>query len=109
MKWTEKIIKLTVERNIIFGLVDSEKFAWLVENINEFPGFSLRLPWIQLSLSADRLSGRTGSQGKVGGNFKSLESMIYLKLCHLTGIFNMRKQLRIENVFIYSVISSQFC
>ena len=33
----EKIIKLTVERNIIFGLADSEKFAWFVENINEFP------------------------------------------------------------------------
>ena len=58
----EKIIKLTVERNIIFGLADSEKFAWFVENINEFPGCSLRLPWIQLSLSADRLLGRTGSQ-----------------------------------------------
>ena len=38
----------------------------------------------------------------MGRNFKSLESMIYLKLSHLSGIFNMRKQLKIENVFIQS-------
>ena len=41
-------------------------------------------------------------EGKVDGNLKSLEGMIYLELCHLSGIVNMRKQLRIENVFIQS-------